>query len=254
MFAHHEEEEEVYPLTLTEIADAQRKDQELKAYFKKNAIMPHKDMVIQLIEETEVLCKNGKLMIPTSLRQQAVKWYHHYLQHPGHLRLEETMRSVMYWKGMRTTIRRHVKSCRSCQVNKRHSQKYGHLPPKLVITTPWRALCVDLIGPYTLKGKDGSSIDFMCLTMINPATSWFEIVELPAVAQETTVPPAGKGKKVTFAKNTKVAAPTLIRVRLKSVTQCTKPGLADIHVVVTSFTTTEVSLSSTSDPYAIRTG
>ncbi len=110
------------------------------------------------------------------------------------------MRSVMYWKGMRITIRKHVKSCRSCQVNKRLSQKYGHLPPKLVITTPWKALCVDLIGPYTLKGKDESSIDFMCLTMIDPATSWFEIVEVPTVAQETTVPPAGKGKKVTFAK------------------------------------------------------
>jgi hypothetical protein len=104
---------------------------------------------------------------------------------------------------MRTTIRKHVKSCRSCQVNKRYSQKYGHLPPELVITTPWKALCVDLIGPYTLKGKDGSSIDFMCLTMINPATSWFEIVELTTV--KTTVPPAGVGKKVTFAKSTKVA-------------------------------------------------
>jgi hypothetical protein len=45
----------------------------------------------------------------------------------------------------------------------------------------------------------------MCLTLINPATSWFEIVELPTVAQKTTVPPAGKGKKVTFDKNTKVA-------------------------------------------------
>ncbi len=117
------------------------------------------------------------------------------------------MRSVMYWKGMRTTIRRYVISCRSCQVNKRHSQKYGHLPPKLVITTPWKALCVDLIGPYTLKGKDSSSIDFMCLTMINPTTSWFKIVELPTVAQELTVPPMGKGEKVTFDKNTKVAEP-----------------------------------------------
>ena len=42
-----------------------------------------------------------------------------------------------------------------------------------------------------------------------PATSWFEIVELPTVAQKTTVPPAGKGKKVTFDKNTKVAEPYL---------------------------------------------
>jgi hypothetical protein len=37
VFAHHKEEEEVYPLTLTKISDAQRKDQELKVYFKKNA-------------------------------------------------------------------------------------------------------------------------------------------------------------------------------------------------------------------------
>jgi hypothetical protein len=169
--------------------------------------MPQKDIGLHLIEDIKVLCKNGKVMIPASLWHRAVSWYHHYLQHPGHSRLKEMMRSMMYLTGMRTTIRRYVKSCRSCQVNKRHSQKYGHLPPNLVITTPWKALCVDLIGPYTLKGKDSSSIDFMCLTIINPTTSWFEIVELPTVAQKTTVPPAGKGKKVTFDKNTKVTEP-----------------------------------------------
>jgi hypothetical protein len=43
--------------------------------------------------------------------------------------------------------------------------------------------------------------------MINPTTSWFKIVELPTVAQKTTVSPAGKGKKATFDKNTKVAEP-----------------------------------------------
>jgi hypothetical protein len=73
--------------------------------------------------------------------------------------------------------------------------------------TPWKVLCVDLIGPYTLESKDRSSIDFMCLTIIDPAISWFKIVELPTVAQETTVPPVGKGKKVKFAKSTKVAEP-----------------------------------------------
>ena len=46
-------------------------------------------------------------------------------------------------------------------------------------TIPWRCVCADLIGPYTLKAEDGTVIDFMCLTMIDPATSWFEIVELP---------------------------------------------------------------------------
>ncbi len=141
VFAHHEEEDKTYPLTLTEIADAQCKDRELKVYFKKNAKMPQKDIGLHLIEDTKVLCKNGKLMIPTLLRHRAVSWYHHYLQHPGRLRLDKTMRSVMWWKGMHTTIRRYVKTCQSCQVNKRHSQKYGHLPPKLVITTLESVMC-----------------------------------------------------------------------------------------------------------------
>ncbi len=130
-----------------EISEAQHKDQELKVYYKKNAQMPQKDICFHLIEYTKVLCKNGKIIIPASLRPGAVSCYHHYLQHPGHSHLEETMRSVMYLKGMRTPIQRYVKTCRSCQIDKRHSQKYGHLPPKLVITTPWKALCVDLVGP-----------------------------------------------------------------------------------------------------------
>ncbi len=58
MFAHHKEEDKIYPLTLAEIADAQRKDQKLKVYFKKNAKIPHKDVGLHLIEDTKVLCKN----------------------------------------------------------------------------------------------------------------------------------------------------------------------------------------------------
>ncbi len=216
--------------------------------------MPQKDVCFHLIEHTKVLCKNGKIIIPTSLRHRAVSWYHHYLQHPGHLHLEETMRSMMYWNSMRTTIRRYIKTCRSCQVNKRHSQKYGHPPSKLVITTHWKALCVDLLGPYTLKGSDRSSIDFMCLTMIDPTASWFKIVQLPTVTQEMTVPPAGKDKKEHFHKSLRWQNPTLRRIQLESVTWCIKPGLVDIHVVDILYTTTEANSNFTSDPYAIHMG
>jgi hypothetical protein len=93
---------------------------------------------------------------------------------------------------MCTTIRLLTKSCRTCQVNKKRKLKYGHLPPKTVITVPWRVLCVDLIGPYTLKGKDGTIIDFTALTMIDPATSWFEVVELLLVHQLKTITVNGK--------------------------------------------------------------
>jgi hypothetical protein len=48
---------------------------------------------------------------------------------------------------------------------------------------PLKCLCFDLIGPYTLKGKDNLQIDFMALTMIDPTSSWFKIAELPIVKQ-----------------------------------------------------------------------
>jgi hypothetical protein len=138
---------------------------------------------IKLIENTTCVCKDGRLVIPKPFQVHAVKWYHHYLQHPRHTRLEERMNAAMlYWKGMCTTIQSLTKSCRSCQITKRWSHKYGHLPPKTVITKPWECLCVDLIGPYTLnKGKDNLQIDFMALTMIDLASSWFEIAEVPIV-------------------------------------------------------------------------
>ena len=133
-----------------------------------------------------MLYKDGRLVIPKSLQHRAVSWYHHYLQYPGNTCLEETLKAVMYWTNMRTTVRSYVKNCKSCQINKKQSKQYGKLPTKFVITTPWEALCVDLIGPYTLKGKDGTEINFMHLTMIAPASSWFKVVELPVVEYATT--------------------------------------------------------------------
>ncbi len=97
---------------------------------------------------------------------------------------------------MRTTIRSLTKSCRTCQTNKKRKLKYGHLPTKTIITVPWRALCVDLIGPYTLKGKDGAIIDFMALTMIDPASSWFDDVELPLVRRLKTIIVKGKESSI----------------------------------------------------------
>jgi hypothetical protein len=182
VFVYHSDEDEIYPLTTAEITAAQRADASLKHLFKHNAEID-KGLEIKLIKNMTFVCKDGWLVIPKPLQVHAVEWYHHYLQHPGHTRLKEMMNTTMYWKGMRTTIRSLTKSCKSCQVNKRRSQKYGHLPPKTAYTIPWECLCVDVIGSYTLKGKDNLQIDFMALTMINPASSWFEIAELPVVKQ-----------------------------------------------------------------------
>ena len=147
-------------------------------------------------------CKDGKIVIPKVLQHRAVSWYYHYLQHPGQTRLEETLHAAMYWTGIRNTIQSHVKNCRTYEVNKRHKHKYGRLPTQLVITSPWETSCVDLVRPYTLKGNDGTEIDFRCLAMIDPASSWFEIVEL-MVTTDVVIPMDTKGRKGTKTHNNK---------------------------------------------------
>ncbi len=97
VFANPSKEEEIFPLTTPEIAQVQKADSKLKHCFRCNAVID-KGLEVRLIDDTYVVCKDGKMMIPKPLQRCAVLWYHHYLQHPGHTRLEETMKATMYWK------------------------------------------------------------------------------------------------------------------------------------------------------------
>jgi hypothetical protein len=104
VFANRSEEEEIFPLTNLEIAEAQKADSELKHCFRRNAVLD-KGLEVRLVDNTYVVCKDGKMIIPKPLQRRALLWYHQYLQHSGHTQLEETMKATMYWKGMHTTIR-----------------------------------------------------------------------------------------------------------------------------------------------------
>ena len=99
VFANPSKEEEIFPITVKEIAEAQKLDR----HFKMTALKEKYEKT--LIKNTPVFCKNGKLVTPRSLQHCGVRWYHHYLQHPGNTRLEETLRAAMYWKHMRSTVR-----------------------------------------------------------------------------------------------------------------------------------------------------
>ena len=66
------------------------------------------------------------------------------------------------------------------QVNQHRNHKYGNLLENL---------------PF-LGGKDKTEINFLCITMIDPATSWLDIVEL-LISQpsELDIPVGTKGHK-----------------------------------------------------------
>ncbi len=60
---------------------------------------------------------------------------------------------------------------------KKPQRKYGKLPPKNISThKPGSRICVDCIGPYSVRTKDGDIV-LNAMTMIDPETGWFEIAE-----------------------------------------------------------------------------
>ena len=79
-------------------------------------------------------------------------------------------------------VSKSFKICDTCQRTKKNKKHYGHLPPKMEEATPWDTLCVDLIGPYLIKQnlKDSTKdLKLHCVTMIDPATGWFKMRQIP---------------------------------------------------------------------------
>ena len=125
--------------------------------------------------------------MPTTLQKRCVQWYHESLCHPGESRTEQTIRQHFTWKNLKGKVEKACKTCQICQPTKKKSIKYGKLPPKVAEAEPWDILCVDMIGPYkiqhaTKKTKEEKpkpvELSLWAVTMIDPATGWFEIKQV----------------------------------------------------------------------------
>ena len=175
LFTQDEDDLELFPMSIPVIAEAQESCSSLQEKFvqDKNNVFTS-----NLINDVEVICINNKIYIPEPLRLKILNWYHHFLNHPGATRLENTIKQTMMWPGLSNHCKVHCKKCKNCQLNKKKRDKYGHLPAKEAETTPWKTVCVDLVGPYTILNND-KALTLTAMTMIDPVTSWFEIVQVP---------------------------------------------------------------------------
>ena len=169
----HKEQEIIFPLSAQIIKEAQRKDKDL---LKRLRDKPgYSDTVL---EGTDLITYKDKIYIPHALRSSIVEWYHSMLGHPGVKRTAATIIQHLIWPGLHDEVEKYVSKCPACQLYKGQKKKYGHLPIKDVEVQPWKTVCVDLIGPYTVRTKKGVQ-SLHAMTMFDPATSWFEVVEIP---------------------------------------------------------------------------
>ncbi len=130
-------------------------------------------------KEHFLICKNDKICLPAALQERTVHWYHNQLVHPGVTRTKETIRQHFYWPKMDKMIENICLKCPICQITKQSYKKYGKLPAKEAETDPWDTLCVDLVGPYSfIHHPTKNKIKLWAVTMIDPATEWFEMAEI----------------------------------------------------------------------------
>ena len=107
-----------FPLTYKVIASEQQKDKELIKLLKTNS-----SYVVKTFhgggKSRSLITLNDKIVLPTSLQERAVNWYHSFLCHPGIRRTEETLRQHFTFKNLSKLVYQICSKCDTCQRTKK---------------------------------------------------------------------------------------------------------------------------------------
>ncbi len=86
---------EIYPLKRD--SKAQNKDQDSRSIVT-TCTNTYKGFAFSTYREHNSAIERWNLIIPASLQDRAIGWYHCYLQRLSHSSLQKTIKSVKYWK------------------------------------------------------------------------------------------------------------------------------------------------------------
>ena len=96
------------------------------------------------------------------------EYYYRIFHHSGSTKLHSAISKHFYFRSMRDTINRFVKSCDICQRVKGPFPHLGHLSVKQTEVNPWDEVQIDLVGPWTFQIPPKWSVSVLVLTSIDP--------------------------------------------------------------------------------------
>ena len=169
-----------FPLDVATMREHQLKDKEL-IDMVDNHIKKFKESryTYKVVEDVELIHDRNRILVPKSMQEAVIDWYHTMLIHPGQKRMLETISLVYTWRGLQKQVIDRCKHCKICQMSKKAGKKkYGLLPEKESELTKWKRVNVDLWGPKTIKNVNGFDYELRVMTMVDPVTGWFESTQL----------------------------------------------------------------------------
>ena len=173
----HDTDDDSCPIDFNIIA----KHQKAAAHLQQLLTRP--DYSIRNIHGPDLIFHKNKVLIPPSLLNRIITWYHELLNHPGVERTYKTISIHFYARGMEARVRIIVRRC-SCQKNKRVTKNYGHLPPTFQDYQPWEVVQADLFGPWKYTDVDGIERAIQAVSFMDVATRWPELHEYDSKKSE----------------------------------------------------------------------
>ena len=135
--------------------------------------LQQKDMfcnnILNQIEKGNIIDGNNTYetpVIPRAITTQILWMTHDNLSHNGTHRTYTLLKRLYYWKGLKTSVAKHIKMCYQCQRRNKQAIKYATLHFD-VATFPMQFISMDLIGefhPPTAK-KNRYALTVLCMLM-----------------------------------------------------------------------------------------
>lgn len=128
---------------------------------KGNSIKPHmiNEIITFIFPRNEIKIFNTTGLIPKNQDEiQSILKEYHDSKLAGHLGFNRTYSKIKeryYWSTMKQDIRKYVKICCSCQLNKKNFRRTKQ-PIEITTTseTPFERLTIDVVGPLPLTKKE----------------------------------------------------------------------------------------------------
>ena len=109
------------------------------------------------------------IYLPSVLIFQVLRTAHDGLGHNGFPRTYAALKQVFFWKGMKEDIRKHCKTCATCQLHKLENVKFEKkiFKPSL---QPMDFICMDLIGEFHPPTSHGHRYALTAVCMLTGFT------------------------------------------------------------------------------------
>ena len=142
---------------------------------EEDEMRPYTRRRYELSVEDGCVLWGNRIVVPKKGRSQVLRMLHE--AHPGIVRMKGFARGYVWWPGIDQELERCVKSCETCQVN-RKSPPVSPLYPWSWPSKPWARVHVDYAGPFCGK---------MFLLMIDAQSKWLEVHMTSSSTSETTI-------------------------------------------------------------------